>query len=72
MGTKTNDNGPILTLAQLARFARYIIPGLGRANNNWSTRRGCCFFRGIHWDNANNGANLMVGQLVGMGRVIAR
>ena len=72
MGSKTNYNGPVLTLAQLARFARYIIPGLGRANNNWSTRRGCCFFRGIDWDNANNGANLMVGQLVGMGRVIAR
>jgi hypothetical protein len=72
MRPKPNDYGPVLSLAQLARFARYIIAGLGGANNNRPTRRGLGFFWRIRWHNANNRANPHVGQLVGVTYIIAR
>jgi hypothetical protein len=72
MGAKPNDNRPVLTLAQLARLARYIFAGLGGANNNRPTRRGLQLFRGIDWHNTNNRANPRIGQLIGMIQIIAR
>ena len=72
MRPETNDHGPVLTLAQLARLARYIFTGLGGANNNRTTRRGLQLFRGIDWDNTNNRANPCIGQLIGMIQIVAR
>jgi hypothetical protein len=72
MRPKPNDNGPVLSLAQLARFACHVIAGLRGANNNNPPRRGLRFFGRINWDNANDRANPHVGQLVGMSNVIAR